>query len=507
MGGNLRNAPSLMKTCYDQLTYGQVDFVPFDEVQDKIYIGKDNKKYEIHSGVAEWQRNLKMQFPQEHDAINKFFELLQGAEEWRNWIVTLKTLPLWLSKFLYKTGIVGRLTGVFGEIYKGASLKQVVENLTKNKDLREVLAFRWNVGGAFPDEMPFLWAATIDIHYTKHKSFWPVGGASEIPFNMIPVIKMPGGEAFVNARIDSILFDGEKAKGVRVIEKGKAYHNIFAPNIVSTIGLIETTLLIPEPIAKGSELSQFAERVNAGIAPFYGLFSLNGTKEELGLTSVASWHFEYRDLGHKAKEWTYGALRQSLSEPLPTLAFSSNSAKDPNWERLISHVGRSTISGMIPVSWEWFKPFLNDTRRTSEDPHTKENSGQEYEAIKEDLGKKIWDKITELHPEFSDRLIFSDFVTPLDHVNYLGKYQGGIYGMKVDLARYDDPIFIASLRPKTDIPGLYMSGQDIFTVGVTSNMMAGVVTAGAILERNTLLDLISLHNNIRLLEKSQKNEL
>ena len=469
----------------------------FDEVQDKIYLGKENRKYEIHSRV-EWKKGLKRQFPKEHSAIDKYFDLVEGADEWRYWVTTLKVLPLWLSNFLYKSGILHMITGAFGQNYKGWSMKKMVESLTYDKDLREVLAFRWNVGGVSPDEMPFTYGATIDLHYTKHKSFWPVGGASEIPFNMIPVVERSGGKAFVNAKVVKILFQGKQATGIRVRDRKNSYHDIFAPHIVSTIGLIETTQLIPDHILKKSELPQFVERVNTAIAPFYALFVLNGTKKELGLTSAASWHFEHTDLGRRAKQLSFMKLDQALSEPLPTIAYGSNSAKDPRWERFVSHVGKSTISAMIPVNWDWFVPFQNATR---------EKLDEKYEAIKSTLGKKMWDKMTEINPELGDRLIFSHFLTPLDQVDYLGKYKGGIYGMSPDMARFDDPLFIASLRPKTDIPGLFLSGQDMHQIGVSPNMLAGVMTAGAILERNSLVDLWQLHDEIWGRDSEQKSEL
>ena len=36
------------------------------------------------------------------------------------------------------------------------------------------------MAGALPDEIPFIFAATVDVHYTQEGSFWPVGGASEV---------------------------------------------------------------------------------------------------------------------------------------------------------------------------------------------------------------------------------------------------------------------------------------------------------------------------------------
>ena len=96
----------------------------------------------------------------------------------------------------------------------------------------------------------------------------------------------------------------------------------------------------------------------------------------------------------------------------------------------------------------------------------------------------------------------------LDQVDYLGKYRGGIYGIRSDMARFDDPLFIASLRPTTDIPGLFLSGQDIHQSGVSSNLLTGVMTAGAVLERNTLVDLWELHDKIGgSHDRVQKSEL
>ena len=55
----------------------------------------------------------------------------------------------------------------------------------------------------------------------------------------------------------------------------------------------------------------------------------------------------------------------------------------------------------------------------------------------------------------------------------------------------------ARLRPKTDIPGLYLTGQDILSAGVTGAAYAGVLTASAVLERNVVNDLMGIKNRIK----------
>lgn len=51
-------------------------------------------------------------------------------------------------------------------------------------------------------------------HYV-HGGFYPIGGASEIAFNIIPVIEKSGGKVLVRANVTEILVDGDsKVQGI-----------------------------------------------------------------------------------------------------------------------------------------------------------------------------------------------------------------------------------------------------------------------------------------------------
>ena len=52
---------------------------------------------------------------------------------------------------------------------------------------------------------------------------------------------------------------------------------------------------------------------------------------------------------------------------------------------------------------------------------------------------------------------------------------------------------MAQLRPKTDIPGLYLTGQDAMLCGFTGALFGGVLCSAAVLGRNTMGDLEALH--------------
>ena len=68
---------------------------------------------------------------------------------------------------------------------------------------------------------------------------YPIGGASEIPLNIIPVIESAGGRVMMKARISNILNDGRRVTGVRVVTKDNTV-DVHAPIVISDAGLVIT---------------------------------------------------------------------------------------------------------------------------------------------------------------------------------------------------------------------------------------------------------------------------
>jgi len=59
--------------------------------------------------------------------------------------------------------------------------------------------------------------------------------------------------------------------------------------------------------------------------------------------------------------------------------------------------------------------------------------------------------------------------TPATNKTYLSQPHGEIYGLDHTMQRFD-PLMLAKLRPKTDVSGLYLTGQDIFISGFTGEI-------------------------------------
>ena len=85
--------------------------------------------------------------------------------------------------------------------------------------------------------------------------------------------------------------------------------------------------------------------------------------------------------------------------------------------------------------------------------------------------------------------------------------QGETYGLDNNKERFDDPWLFAKLRPETDVPGLYLTGQDTMSVGVLPSLVSGVFAAGAVIGRPlAIVDLQKLHKRSRDQEGKGKKE-
>lgn len=113
---------------------------------------------------------LKKAFPLEHAAIDTFFEHLSDMQGFDLALGVLKLMPLWMSEFVVKTGIVNLFTKLWNGPYK-MSTKDIVFALTDNPDLRVVLCYCWGDYGTPPSRSHFLAHVSLDNEIIDHLSF------------------------------------------------------------------------------------------------------------------------------------------------------------------------------------------------------------------------------------------------------------------------------------------------------------------------------------------------
>ena len=106
--------------------------------------------------------------------------------------------------------------------------------------------------------------------------------------------------------------------------------------------------------------------------------------------------------------------------------------------------------------------------------------------LKSQISDRILEKVYEYVPKVQGAVDYHELSTPLS-VKSMANYQRGeLYGINHDPDRFHQKW----LRPRTDIKNLYLTGQDVLTVGVTSALFSGLLTASTILKKNLMSELM-----------------
>jgi len=478
---------TLNKTLLDQISEGQIEWAPLDKEYDVVEISymqeKERKSYPITHGFQEWKQLLKKQFPDEEAAIDKYFEHTMAPSKSSMIYGMLKLLPLWLVNIVLSTGLLGLFTNLYKPEFQ-LRTSELVAKLTTNKDLRTVFTYCWGDYGTPPSKSAFTMQALLNRHFATGGGWYPVGGASEIAYNIIPVIEKAGGRVLVRANVTQIVTRKGKACGVKVV-KGDDSIEILAPLVISSAGVYNTfQSLLPKEVASKSYYLDICKTLEPGVGAMNVFLGLNASAEELGLKRQNVWAFTSNDSEKDALDYFSSDREKAMDTEVPLLFISFPSAKDPEWTQHPGREGKATCAIVTLANWEWFKSWENEPLK---------KRGDDYDEVKKTIGDKMIEQVCQLFPQIRDKIDFIDIGSPVTNKTYLGQPHGEIYGLDHTRERFN-PFMVAKLRPETDIPGLYLTGQDILSCGFTGGLFAGAISAQSVLGRGVMSDLIGLHN-------------
>ncbi|XP_022085438.1 putative all-trans-retinol 13,14-reductase [Acanthaster planci] len=477
---------TISKVFIDQLTDGQLQWYPLDETFDTVVIGQEGKQrqYPIKAGPKDqYRRALLESFPGEEKAINKFMKLLRTVKRQSLIAGAMKLIPRNVCNFLIQYGIINFISSFYS--YAHRSLKEVLDDLTDNEDLKAVLSYNFGDYGTPPSKSSFVMHCLLVNHFMKG-TFFPVGGASEIAYHIIPTIERSGGKVLVRAPVTQILLDSKgKACGVRV-KKTSGDIDIHAPMIISAAGVYNTfqRLLPPTNPVVQKPIEKRHTGVQHGVGAMSVFVGLKGTKEELGLPAGQVWAFTGSDHDKNMEEYMNRSAEESGKDDIPLLFITFPSAKDPSWPE--RYPGKSTCTMVTLANWEWFSKWENG--RTGK-------RGEEYDRIKDAIGEKMWEQCLNLYPQLRDKVDYFSVGSPVTNKYYIEAMKGEIYGLDHNKERFSTQTW-HTLRPETDIPNLYLTGQDVMTCGFVGAAFSGLISCSKILSRNLMADVVALRKRI-----------
>jgi all-trans-retinol 13,14-reductase len=441
-------ARTTVRRMMDFLTQGQLDWAPMDAHYDRFFIG--DRVYDAVAGRAEFRDNLVAYFPREAQAIDRYLQLLGEVSRGMRTFTLDRTLPPWAATIAGPL-LRRRLPPSFDR-----TTWEVLSELTDDPELIAVLTGQWGDLGLPPKRSSFVIQALIAKHYL-HGGFYPVGGAWRIADTILPRIRATGGEVFTYARVEQVLVQEGRACGVRMADGTE----IAARCVISDAGAINTfARLLPAEVAGQHGYDRLIEGVKPSIGHLGVYIGLQGTAEEFRLPKTNYWIYPGNDYD--------AALDRFLADPsgpFPAVYISFPSAKDPDFAR--RHPGKATIEIVAPAPYETFAPWAGCTWG---------QRGDDYEALKRTYGERLLEHLYDKVPQVRGRIDYWEVSTPLSMKWFCGWERGELYGLDHDPSRMRQ----RWLRPRTQIPGLWLTGQDIMSCGVSGAMMGGLAAATAI---------------------------
>ncbi len=437
-------AQTQTRRMFDFLSDGQLEWAPMDAEYDRFYIG--DKVFNAKAGKQEFRDNLLRQFPNEQRAIDEYLKLLATSSSALSAFGMGRAMKPW-QQSLAQPYIKWKTPDVFFR-----NTYEVLSELTDDKDLIAVLCGQWGDMGLPPKQSTFMVHAMIARHYL-YGGYYPVGGAWKIADNIIPKIQKAGGEVFTYARVSQILVDEGRVTGVEM----KDGHRIECACVISSAGINNTfNHLLPADVVEETGYKKKLAHVQPSFAHLGVYIGLTGTAEQLGLPKTNYWIYPDNDY-----DAAVDAFLKDKNAPFPVVYISFPSAKDPNY--LERHPGTSTIEIVAPAPYEWFAQWHGTIWG---------KRGESYEALKAELGDRLMTHMYDKVPQARGKVDYFEISTPLSTDWFGGYQQGELYG----LAHTPERMQQKWLRPQTAIKGLWLTGQDILTCGVTGAMMAGMLT-------------------------------
>jgi all-trans-retinol 13,14-reductase len=450
--GQMQDERSAVRRAFDHVTAGRVQWQPMPEIYDRFII--EGRTFEYAAGLERFRAGLSRSFSRETMAIDRYIAAVQASNRASGLYYAEKAIPVFLA------ALAGSLMRVPYMRWARRTTREVLEGFTKNRELIGVLTGQWGDYGLPPAQSSFAIHATVAEHYFAGGSY-PVGGAGTIAAAIVPQIETNGGRVITSAEVAGILLEGAKATGVRMSD-GREFRSGM---VLSDAGAANTfERLLPSDLPAMDPLRGQLRKLQPSTAHVSLYVGLSQSDAALGLRGTNLW--VYPSFDHDANVERFA---QDIDAPLPGVYLSFPSAKDPDFQH--RHPGKSTVEAITMLPYAAFDRW-QETRW--------KRRGDEYDALKKRLSARLLAELERQVPSVIGNIVYSELSTPVTTRHFMNYGRGEIYG----IASTPDRFQMRERGARTPIHCLYLTGQDVASLGVVGALFGGVIGASAALGKN-----------------------
>ena len=408
-----------------------------EEGYDVLSFGEDANEYRHAQGYAQFESGLSKSFPHESENIRAYTRMIRE---------TIESIPLY--------DLDHTLEYTLNPYHISRCAMAAIDAVTKDITLQHVLAGANSMYHGAMHRTPLYVHACIRNSFIE--SAWrPVDGSDQIANLLAESIKNHGGTILLNAEVSQLLVEEDKITGIRMKDGSEMAAGLFISNVhpATTLKMID-----PAKIRK-------AYRVRLeGLENTPGIFSLYLILKENTFPYLNYNYFYYESERYFKDETT------SENWPLTYLLYTPARSVDEAFTQT------ATI-----LSFMDFGEF----RKWSGIP--RDERGAAYDEIREKKAEKLLALAEKKFPGLRNKVDRYIVSTPLTFEDFTGTKDGSAYGILKDC---ENPVR-SIILPKTKIPNLMFTGQNLNIHGMLGTTISAVITCSEIIGFRYLLDKIT----------------
>ena len=389
----------------------------------------DGESYCHAAGNERFVDTLSRRFPEDRKGIETIVNHMQNIGD----MIAPEVLR---SGKLYNRG---------GKDYTTVSAYSEIERNINNYRLRNVMA--GNTGLYAGDKLTTsMYEYGVITHSYIQGAYAFEDGSQQLADLMVRQIERNGGEVRLNARVEKIHLEGDKAEYVELTSGER----IFGERIISSIHPSTTfSILENNTVYKKAFFTRMNSLANTyGIFTTYLLMKPNTVKYE----NSNHFYFNINDV------WSLDYMYKGANIPGVLMCMQPNSRNQYT----------DVISLLTPMPFEQCARWADTTigRR-----------GDDYKAFKEHFGNAVIDFVSQFNPNLKENIEFIHTASPLTYRDYTSTPEGSAYGLVKDCRNPLASLVFA----RTKISNLLITGQSLNIHGCLGATISAAVTCSEIL--------------------------
>lgn len=401
---------------------------------DRVTIG--NQTFNFAQGYDAFVETLTVAFPAERDALNKYADMLKQCGEQQFDALNPQTGESSVLSRLFETSAYQYLTETFHDpllinVLCGTSLKM---------ELRK-------------ESLPLFTFAHGNGSFIE--SSWRLKGDGSLIINSLADgIRMHGGEIICNAEVRELVEkDGKLVHAV--CSNGEIYEGtIFISNIHPAV----TCNLVKQ----SSRMKKVYRSRITHLENTFGMFTVS-----LRIKPQTLRYFNWNQYIYKEPDvWAFHLKNNPVSGVLVSCRIPEDGSKYVQQVDLLT-----------PMNWSECEQWS----------HTEVGRrGEDYKAMKKRVADECITLAERFIPGLRDRITGCYTSTPLTYRNYTLTPEGSAYGLRKD---FRNPM-ITLLSPRTPIPNLLLTGQNLMLHGLHGVTMTALFTCAEVLGKESIWNIV-----------------